>query len=189
MTQLCKKKNIDIVEIAKKQRHLRLLEKVRKNKRLTPGELDELQDYEGGAENAQAVLKNRYVHILEKVKQGDALTAFELKELEHYEKITRKSKKAVLEAPYLSERESQRRLMRRKRAEGRDITIPACRNPRRRRGCQNDWEKFCKTYFAEVFFNRFTKDQRAIGDSIANGIKDGTYQAIAAAREIGRAHV
>lgn len=86
----------------------------------------------------------------------------------------------------LTERERQRRLMARKRAESRDITISKCMNPRRRRRSQRDIFYGLRTYFPHRFYNHFTDDQREMVNVILHTIKHGGDQAIAAVRGDGK---
>lgn len=86
----------------------------------------------------------------------------------------------------LTERERQRRLMARKRAESRDITISKCMNHRRRRRAQRDIFYGLRTYFPHRFYNPFTDDQSEMVSLILHTIKHGGDQAIAAVRGDGK---
>lgn len=89
--------------------------------------------------------------------------------------------------PKLSERESQRRLMARKRQAERDITIDYSRqNKRRRARYENNAEGFCRFYFPGTFYNPFCEHHREIIAAIVNCIRYGILDAIAAPRGEGK---
>lgn len=88
-----------------------------------------------------------------------------------------------------SELDSQRQLMARKRALARVIEIPKVKDWKRRNSCRKNPEKFCTTYFPEIFYNPFTEDQKAIVDAIKERIFGGGYQAIAAERGGGKSTI
>jgi len=93
----------------------------------------------------------------------------------------------------LDESASQREKDRVKKAQARlaerAIVIPPIKNLRRRRRCQNRPELFCRTYFPEVFYNTFTRDQKKMVAGIVDRIRHGGYQAIAAARGDGKSSI
>ena len=79
--------------------------------------------------------------------------------------------------------------MRRKRALGRDLTIPPVANPRRRRRCERDAALYLRTYFPHVFFNPFTTTHRSIIDGVAERIQYGGSKAEAAPRGEGKTSI
>ena len=86
-------------------------------------------------------------------------------------------------------RDKQRALMARIRRAEIEIEIPAIKNPRRRRKCGTDPERFCRTYFEQVCYNPFTPDQKIMIQGIVGGIKHGGRRAIAAARGDGKSSI
>ena len=62
-------------------------------------------------------------------------------------------------------------------------------NWKRRRSCKGRPEKFCRTYFPEIFFNKFTNDQKIIVSGITDRIHFGGYQAICAERGGGKSSI
>lgn len=87
-------------------------------------------------------------------------------------------------------RKYQRDLMRQRRAEARDVKIDKSRQSMIRRNvCKNDPERFCRTYFKEIFYNDFTEDQKIIIKAIEDRIRYGGYQAIAAERGGGKSSI
>ncbi len=84
------------------------------------------------------------------------------------------------------ERASQRALMARKRAAGRDLVIPPVCNPRRRRRCEKDPALFLKTYFPIIFFNAFTSNQRSIIKEFIDRLQFGGWKAETAPRKEGK---
>lgn len=87
------------------------------------------------------------------------------------------------------ERASQRALMARKRAAGRDIIIPSICNPRRRRRCEKDPALFLKTYFPHIFTTPFTSDHRSMIDAFVNRIHYGGWKAEASPRGGGKTSI
>lgn len=86
-----------------------------------------------------------------------------------------------------SERERLRKLMARKSAAQRDLTIDYSRQkPRRRAKYRNDPIGFCLTYFPKIFYNPFTADQLETIDDMVKLIKYGGCYAIAAPRGDGK---
>ena len=84
--------------------------------------------------------------------------------------------------------------MRKKRASVRDIGKQVDEaieniNWKRRRSCKGKPEKFCKTYFPEIFFNQFSQDQKTIVSGITGRIHFGGYQAICAERGGGKSSI
>ncbi|HUU11200.1 MAG TPA: terminase gpA endonuclease subunit [Phycisphaerae bacterium] len=98
-----------------------------------------------------------------------------------------KRKKAAALAQ--AERESQAAVMRGRRAAGREIVIPECKNPRRRRKCGRDVEYCLKTYMPEIFYNPFTDYHRKMIDSLVERVHYGGNQAIAAPRGEGKSSI
>ena len=86
-------------------------------------------------------------------------------------------------------RDKQRALMARIRRAEIEIEIPAIKNPRRRRKCGTDPERFCRTYFEQVCYNPFTPDQKIMIQGIVDGIRHGGRRAIAAARGDGKSSI
>ena len=88
------------------------------------------------------------------------------------------------------ERQYQRDIMRKKRAEERDIAIDRSKQDLDRRiACGKDPELFCRTYFKDVFYLDFTADQKIMIAAIAERIHFGGYQAIAAERGGGKSTI
>ncbi len=79
--------------------------------------------------------------------------------------------------------------MSRKRAAGRDLEIPACRNPRRRRRCLRDPALFLPTYFPAVFYNPFSENQLRIIRAFVERIRHGGWKAEADARGEGKTSI
>jgi hypothetical protein len=92
-------------------------------------------------------------------------------------------------SPKLTERESQRLLMAKKRAQQRDEQIPPIENVARRINALNDPESFVRTYFSDIFFEKFTKDRRDMFDTIINAGMYGGDQAIAGPRGEGKSTI
>lgn len=87
-------------------------------------------------------------------------------------------------------RKYQRELMRKRRAEARDVKIDYSRQSKiRRNRCKNDPERFCRVYYKDIFYNPFTDDQRQIIQAIRDRIYYGGYQAIAAERGGGKSTI
>jgi len=84
------------------------------------------------------------------------------------------------------ERAAQRALMAAKRAVGRDIEIPAVRNPRRRRQCEKDRCLWLRTYLPKWFSNPFTKNQRGMVRQFMERIEYGGWKAYADDRGGGK---
>ena len=85
------------------------------------------------------------------------------------------------------DRDYQRNLMAKRRRVERDIRIDRSKiNHRRRNRCKNRPDLFCRTYFPNIFYNPFTKDQKEIIESIKHRILYGGTQAIAAERGGGK---
>ncbi len=91
--------------------------------------------------------------------------------------------------PAESGREYQRELMAKKRAGERDIDIPPIDDPERRAGFADDPRAFLLHYGHEIFYNDFTADQDTMIEAIADRIRYGGYQAIAAARGDGKSSI
>jgi hypothetical protein len=90
----------------------------------------------------------------------------------------------------VKERQYQRDLMRKKRAEERDVEIDRSKQDiARRERCKHDPELFCRTYFPEVFYLEFTQNQKELIAAIAERIRYGGYQAIAAERGGGKSTI
>ena len=79
--------------------------------------------------------------------------------------------------------------MRRRRAIGRDISIPPIRHTRRRRRCQAQPREFLRYYFPEVFFNPFTADQIEMIATIAEVMTNGGRRGKAAPRGDGKSSI
>jgi len=76
--------------------------------------------------------------------------------------------------------------MRKKAAEGLDLTIPKVKNPARKRRCERDIFLWLKTYLSSDFSQPFTDDQKRMITDILLRAKHGGYKAIAAARGDGK---
>lgn len=87
------------------------------------------------------------------------------------------------------ERQAQRSLMARKRALGRDLSIPPVANPRRRRRCKADPALFLRTYFPHVFYNPFSESQREIIAGFGARLRHGGWKAESAARGDGKTSI
>lgn len=81
----------------------------------------------------------------------------------------------------------QAELMARRRADERNIELPAPEDPRRRQLCLKDPALFLQWYFHDPWFrNPFTEDQLSIIDEIHKRMQYGGKRAIAAARGDGK---
>src|SRR5687768_2716843 len=89
-------------------------------------------------------------------------------------------------ATAVNERERVRKAQAKRRAGERDISIPACIDPERRRACEADVFLFLATYFTHKFYNPLTDNQRAIVRAILECAEKGSDQAIAAPRGDGK---
>jgi hypothetical protein len=70
---------------------------------------------------------------------------------------------------------------------GRDIgTIPPVGDATRRDGCNDDFEKFCTTYFPERFSSPFSDDHRRVIAKIERTVLDGGTFAVAMPRGSGK---
>ncbi len=82
--------NVSPAEVARKQRHLYLLGRVRQNQTLTPAEIEELADYEAAGAVLEellmeAALERRWQYLRQKVRGGQVLSRRELRELKRLE--------------------------------------------------------------------------------------------------------
>jgi hypothetical protein len=75
---------------------------------------------------------------------------------------------------------------RQERSEAARITIPECKNPKRREQCLADPERFMRTYFADRYRLAFERDHRFIISSVIDIASKGGRQAIAASRGRGK---
>jgi len=91
--------------------------------------------------------------------------------------------------PRTRETEADRLRKARERAQARDITLPPPRNPRRRRQCAADPERFLRTYLPLTFFNPFTADLRDMLAAIVSATTTGGNVAIAGPRGCGKTSV
>lgn len=89
----------------------------------------------------------------------------------------------------VNERDSDAGRKRTKRSESARITIPECRNPKRRELCIADPERFMLTYFPERYRLAFGKDHKFIIQSVVDVAARGGKQAIAAPRGRGKSEV
>lgn len=76
-----------------------------------------------------------------------------------------------------------------KRAGERDITIPPCENPRRRRRCSKGPALWLSTYMPKTFSHPFTNDQLEMVDAVMSRIRFGGRRAHAAARGDGKTSI
>ena len=83
-------------------------------------------------------------------------------------------------------REKQRELMRKRRASGRDITLPPVRNPQRRASCENDLFLFGKTYFPDILYLEPCAAHHEVAANLQRIILYGGLQAQAAPRGFGK---
>jgi len=89
-----------------------------------------------------------------------------------------------------AERDSARLRMRRKRAEGAEIFIPAPADPARRAAALEDPLVFLPLYLPTLFYRPFTPDQRAVVHDFLDILQGrGDKQAIAAPRGIGKTSI
>jgi len=86
--------------------------------------------------------------------------------------------------------DKQAELMAKRRAAERNIELPACVSPARRRICLEDPALFLQWYFGDPWFrNPFTSDQLEIIDEIHKRMRYGGKRAIAAARGDGKSTI
>ena len=85
-----------------------------------------------------------------------------------------------------SDRDKQNILMREKRRAAREIEIPKCKNPKRRKSCEFDLELFCLTYMAESFRIPFSPDHIRIIKKIQRAAIEGGLLADAVFRGFGK---
>jgi hypothetical protein len=78
---------------------------------------------------------------------------------------------------------------RQRRSESARITIPECKNPKRREACLQDWQRFLRTYFAKQYWRPFGRHHVAMGDAIVDCARDGYNQGIAAPRGCGKTEI
>jgi len=85
----------------------------------------------------------------------------------------------------------QRSMMRKVRAEKKDLEIPKVNAAakRRRKKYRHDPEGFCRYYFSEIFYNDFTADQRDLIKAITDRIRRGGWKAHAATRGDGKSSI
>lgn len=83
-------------------------------------------------------------------------------------------------------REFDRLRKRRERAEARDLTIPRCANPRRRKRCEQDIFLALRTYFPERFDGAWTPNRREMIEDIMRVATFGGDQATAGERALGK---
>lgn len=84
------------------------------------------------------------------------------------------------------ERESQRELMAKKRASGREVEIYPVEDEERRNSCRLDLALFCRTYFPLLFYLRFSPNHLQIINHLQETIIQGGRVAIAAPRGYGK---
>lgn len=90
-----------------------------------------------------------------------------------------------------SEREREYDLERKRsgRTKAAEISIPKCANPRRRKRCLADPEKFLRTYFEERFYLPFSKHQKEIIAEIVRVVQLSGNKAISAPRGDGKTEI
>jgi hypothetical protein len=86
----------------------------------------------------------------------------------------------------INERDDDIQRKRDKRSEAARITIPDCKNPKRRERCLADPERFMRTYFADRYRLAFERDHKFIIESVVSIAEKGGRQAIAASRGRGK---
>mgnify|MGYP001378561060 CR=1 FL=1 len=64
------KKDVDVVAVAEKQRHLKLLESVRGGQALSPGELEELRKFEENSGNTHDASRNTHTGLIRDQKKA-----------------------------------------------------------------------------------------------------------------------
>jgi len=75
------------------------------------------------------------------------------------------------------------------RSSGRDIPARIVQNPRRRRACEKDDQKFLRTYFPDVFYAPFTSAQKQFIEDCGRAIRYGTSKAMAMPRGSGKSTI
>jgi len=88
-----------------------------------------------------------------------------------------------------SYRQSQRDLMRRKRAAESEITVRDCENPKRRKAALSDPDKFIQTYFKSRFYMAHAPHHKEMINAICHVSQYGGDQAISAPRGEGKTTV
>ncbi len=84
------------------------------------------------------------------------------------------------------ERERVRKAQAKRREGEREISIPACIDPKRRAACEADVFLFLATYFGHKFYNPLTENQRLIVRAVLECAEKGGDRAIAAPRGDGK---
>lgn len=204
------KKVTDPLRAGRKQRHLELLNRIQGGKGLSPAQQTELKNYEMAATRQKMVEKQVFKTAIKAAKYAKVSTRtlqtwrkMGLERLDGggYSKLLidefikwkkqkqRDDKKQYQPGGYageaVTETEKQRRLMADKRRAERDISIPPVKNPRRRKRGE-DPVYFCRTYYPDLFYNPFTKEQLEIIGRIEHCLKYGGMDAIAATRGGGK---
>ena len=64
--------------------------------------------------------------------------------------------------------------------------IPRCKNPKRRKKCEAEFGVFCKTYFPEIFYLPWSKDQRKVIAKVERVVIDHDMLAVAMPRGSGK---
>lgn len=96
---------------------------------------------------------------------------------------------ADTDAKKLSERQRDAERKRKIRAAGSSITIPKCKNPKRRAACLADPVLFLQTYFGPRFKYAFATHHIDMIETIIACARDGGDQAIAAPRGDGKSQI
>lgn len=86
-----------------------------------------------------------------------------------------------------AQRAAERKFKRAARLEANDIgTVPKCANPRRRASCKNDYAKFAKTYFPQIFKLPWSQAHLVAIDRIEKAVLEGGLFAMALPRGMGK---
>lgn len=93
------------------------------------------------------------------------------------------------DASYENHRDRQNVRQKKQRSESARITIPECKNPRRRELCLDDPERFLTTYFPDRYGLKMGRDHKFIISTIYDRAANGGRQAVAAPRGRGKSEV
>lgn len=127
--------------------------------------------------------RSRHLAILSKIQRGHPLTQSEMRELRKYEGVATAPRRHP--AGY-DDRKSHAELMNRRRAAARVVEIPEPADPSRRQKCLADPERFCRTYWPNIFYNPFARNQTAIIQAIVDRIGVGGNLSLALPRAEGK---
>jgi hypothetical protein len=105
--------------------------------------------------------------------------------------MARRAQKSAAAQALVQERASQRALMARKRALGRDLSLPRPLHPRRRRRCAKDPATFLRTYMGgrDKFWRPFCLHHHAIIDAAVERLRYGGWKALATPRGDGKSSI